>query len=173
MEHELIFKVKNSRTVKKPDGSISVFIKCPIDQCLDGFTATYKGYTSTYKKRRRPNEQNINSIDGGNSATPRWHYASLRQHLLSSHCSEENNNGGIDDSENYDNESSEREPPSDNQIIETNHDEEASNEGRIQLHSVSSSQKSDHPVCGKQVQSTQFIKHQNSKNVERLFIQNS
>lgn len=155
MEHELNFKVKKSRTVTKPDGSISVFIKCPIDQCLDGFTVTYKGYTSTYKKRRR---QNIRSIDGGNSATPRWHYASLRQNLLNSHCENENNEENIDDSENYDSESSEREPISDNQIIETNHDGEASIEGNVELHSVSKIQKSNHQISRKKVQGNIFYK---------------
>lgn len=84
-EQELDFKVKKSSSVVRPDGSISVFMKCPINECMDGFTATYKGYP-------RQNQQNLRSIQAEsskNSVTSRWNYASMRSHLLKFHGSDE------------------------------------------------------------------------------------
>lgn len=59
-------------------------MKCPINEYyIYEFTATYKSYN------RRQKQQNISlrgSGDSKNSVTPRWHYSSLRQQLLKSHC---------------------------------------------------------------------------------------
>lgn len=59
-------------------------MKCPINEYyIYEFTATYKSYN------RRQKQQNISlrgSGDSKNSVTPTWHYSSLRQQLLKSHC---------------------------------------------------------------------------------------
>lgn len=91
-EEELDFRVKRKSCVTNTDGSTSVLMKCPIKECKDGFTATYKGYRKKSSK------------DSSVELSPRWQYASLRTHLLKSHSSgaSVNNSGSDSDDSNSD-----------------------------------------------------------------------
>ncbi|KAJ6634589.1 hypothetical protein Bhyg_13164 [Pseudolycoriella hygida] len=82
------FKVKKESYVTKADGSISVFIKCPVTECKEGYTAIYKGY-------RRRSKESTKEDKSASLIRPRWHYSSLRKHLLLSHSS--NDVSSIDD----------------------------------------------------------------------------
>lgn len=159
LEQEMLFKVRKSKTLRKSDGSFSVFMKCPIKECMDGFTVTYKGY-------RRQNQKTNSSkeVDSKHSVTPRWNYSYLRKHLLTSHGSDEMNNGYIDDSEFSENQSS----STDHHAIESsqNRDRDVLNEAHPnEPHSISDS-KSDHTISCEQVPG---LLYKSSKNTKRIF----
>lgn len=80
-KEELTFKVKKSTYKVKSDGSISVFLKCPVRECLEGFTTTYKSYPTYYKYKKNP--QNIE--ERTTSKAPKWQLTTLTKHLLECH----------------------------------------------------------------------------------------
>ena len=65
----------------KPDGIVSYKMHCPVPICSRKFTVTYKSYKSYYKGK---NESRTNV-----GFTPaKWHFSSIKMHLLSEHSND-------------------------------------------------------------------------------------
>ncbi|KAJ6647941.1 hypothetical protein Bhyg_03166 [Pseudolycoriella hygida] len=82
-KQDLVFKFKRSSYVKKADGSISTFIKCPIRSCTKGYLMSFKSYRNKYRHRMKPEPPNAKAA---NNAKSRWQLSSITKHLQQSHA---------------------------------------------------------------------------------------
>lgn len=74
-------KVNTNSFEKGIDGTVTIMMQCPVNNCPNEQKCTYKQYASSYRHKKTRVDDYVPVI----LKSPRWHFKSLTSHLLRNH----------------------------------------------------------------------------------------